>query len=76
MCRLFTSMLQLVNGGNIAVLQPALGDAPLQLQLLSLERHHQQMFNFKAPSLHEKVRAWMELLFCPADITSGGLTYR
>ena len=51
-------MLQLINGGNVAVSQPASDDEPLQLQLLSLERHHEQMFCFKAPSLHEKVRAW------------------
>ena len=50
-------MLQLINGGNVTVLKPALEDAPLQLQLLSLERHHEQMFCFKAPSLHEKVHA-------------------
>jgi len=41
----------------VAVSLPASEDAPLQLQLLSLERHHEQMFCFKAPSLHEKVRA-------------------
>jgi len=40
----------------VAVSLPASGDAPCQLQLLSLERHHEQMFCFKAPSLHEKVR--------------------
>jgi hypothetical protein len=51
-------MLQLVNNGNVALLRPGLEtaqDAPPQLQLVKLERHHQQMFSFKAPSLHDKV---------------------
>ena len=58
--RLFASMLQLVNNGNVALLLPGLEsehDAPPKLQLLKLERHHEQMFSFKAPSLHDKVRA-------------------
>ena len=58
-CRLFASMLQLVNNGNVALLRPGLEaaqDAPPQLQLMKLDRHHEQMFSFKAPSLHDKVR--------------------
>ena len=50
-------MLQLVNNGNVALLQPGLEapkDAPPQLQLVKLERHHEQMFSFKALSLHDK----------------------
>ena len=58
MRRMFASMLQLVNAGNVGLRRPGLEvpeGAPLQLQLLSLELQHTQMLGFQAPSLHDKV---------------------
>ena len=58
MRRMFASLLQLVNAGNVGLQRPGLeglSNSPVQLQLLSLELQHTQMLGFKAPSLHDKV---------------------
>lgn len=49
--RMFSAMLQLINNGNVQIHHGSSPDDPIQLQLCSLHRPHQQFLEYQAPSV-------------------------
>ena len=49
--RMFSAMLQLINNGNVQIHHGSSPNDPIQLQLCSLHRPHQQFLEYQAPSV-------------------------
>ena len=49
--RMFSAMLQLINNGNVLIHHGSSPEDPIQLQLCSLHRPHQQFLKYQAPSV-------------------------
>ena len=73
--RMFSAMLQLINNGNVQICHGGSPEDPIQLQLCSLHRPHQQFLEYQAPSVLGASQVQQQCKSSTfTDLFQGGLT--
>ena len=73
--RMFSAMLQLINSGNVQIHHGSSPDDPIQLQLRSLHRPHQQFLEYQAPSVPGDSQVQQQCKSSTVtNLSQGGLT--